>query len=686
MVTNLVASTSSVSQNIWTSTSEFTKMCFSDISDGLSSIVTNLATIITNTCDSGVKALRNILISSVEATKVFVVNVCGGAYSLMTNLGASVVSSCQYATSSIGSRVSESFTTLQQAFTSSLCQWKEKILFINFLSPFEFLQQCILIAFDWIWNSVTGIVSIIANSIPSLQVLDNAWSLPYQTVSSLGSSLSQVVSSLSLTLASAWSLTSSLFLKTRTSPQEAAQTLDYDKIISSLLMNENFLTKVSSIANAKVEEETAKIQQKLAGISIGKTEEDMKIALESYNEQINKMKIGVEEEIKKISVQLLQSRLEDEQKVATEQELILTQMKGRFTEMMAQVERIQHDQAASEEEKHRDLIMKIDELKKNIVTLEEQQKELNNTLTSCCKNQTLIEVTVDKYISEFLDAVKNNNSNSELANWINSIFVAKSELESRLEELSLRLEENVKHTFIQEMKNIAKTEADQTAQHIMTTVSSSIQTEFQQRQINKTNDSVTSLSKEEVTKIVKNALIQYDADKTGLFDYALETAGGSVISTRCTETYVQKTAMYSIFGIPIWYPSNNPRTVIQPGVQPGECWAFKGSTGFIVIRLSDAIIPTRFSMEHISRTMSPSGRIDSAPREFAVYGLRSEKDPDPVKLGSYSYSEFLDPLQYFELESTNKVAYPYIELDILSNHGNMNYTCLYRFRVHGVLP
>jgi hypothetical protein len=43
----------------------------------------------------------------------------------------------------------------------------------------------------------------------------------------------------------------------------------------------------------------------------------------------------------------------------------------------------------------------------------------------------------------------------------------------------------------------------------------------------------------------------------------LLAAGGSVISTRCTETYQAKTAMLSLLGIPLWYPSNNPRTVIQ---------------------------------------------------------------------------------------------------------------------------
>ena len=158
------------------------------------------------------------------------------------------------------------------------------------------------------------------------------------------------------------------------------------------------------------------------------------------------------------------------------------------------------------------------------------------------------------------------------------------------------------------------------------------------------------LNELEVKSIVEQALLQYDADKTGLFDYALETAGGSVVSTRCTETYVQKSGMYSIFGIPIWYPSNNPRTVIQPGVLPGECWAFKGSAGFIVIQLSEPITPFQFSLEHISKSMSPSGRIDSAPREFSVYGLQTQKDTEPVKLGDYVYLEDGNPLQFFQVK------------------------------------
>ena len=335
------------------------------------------------------------------------------------------------------------------------------------------------------------------------------------------------------------------------------------------------------------------------------------------------------------------------------------------------------------------LLEEILKLRNDIDNLLAHQKTLNDTLLSCCKNQTFIELTVDKYISEMLKGVEADNSRSHLTSWISSLFIAKSELQDKIEQLSISLEGKFKNSIDVEMKILATQQAEQTAQLVMDKVATSIQAEYQKK-MNETkengSDPMNCLSREDVMLIFNNALIQYDADKTGMFDYALETAGGSIISTRCTETYVQKTAMYSIFGIPIWYPSNNPRTVIQPGVQPGECWAFKGSTGFIVIRLSDAVRPTRFSMEHISKSMSPSGKIDSAPKDFVVYGLKSEKDTNPIRLGTYTYDQDVDPLQYFDVMTSNTEVFSFIELDIMSNHGNINYTCLYRFRVHGVQP
>ncbi|XP_077979458.1 SUN domain-containing protein 1-like [Glandiceps talaboti] len=170
-----------------------------------------------------------------------------------------------------------------------------------------------------------------------------------------------------------------------------------------------------------------------------------------------------------------------------------------------------------------------------------------------------------------------------------------------------------------------------------------------------------------------------------MVDYALESAGGSVINTRCSETHKSKTALLSIFGIPLWYAENSPRTAIQPDIQPGNCWAFKGTQGYLVIQLSGVVKPTSFSLEHIPKSLSPNGNIDSAPREFSVWGLDDEFQHEGTHLGSYTYEDEGAPLQFFPVTNPEPGAYPIIELKINSNYGNLEFTCLYRFRVHGVL-
>ena len=83
-----------------------------------------------------------------------------------------------------------------------------------------------------------------------------------------------------------------------------------------------------------------------------------------------------------------------------------------------------------------------------------------------------------------------------------------------------------------------------------------------------------------------------------------------------------------------------------------------------------------------------SGRIDSAPNGFVVYGLMAEFDKEPTKLGEYVYDAINgEPLQMFDIEMTEEKSkfFKLIEVEIKSNHGHPEYTCLYRFRVHGIL-
>ncbi|VDI67304.1 SUN domain-containing protein 1/2 [Mytilus galloprovincialis] len=158
------------------------------------------------------------------------------------------------------------------------------------------------------------------------------------------------------------------------------------------------------------------------------------------------------------------------------------------------------------------------------------------------------------------------------------------------------------------------------------------------------------LSEQIVQRIVEAALLKYSADKLALPDFALESAGGSVVSTRCSHTYHRKTAQYSILGIPLWYVSNSPRTVIQPEIYPGSCWAFQGAQGYLVIELSTVINPTAFTLEHIPKSVTPDGKITSAPKDFHVLGLGRECDTEGTLLGNYTYNEDGKPLQFFPVQ------------------------------------
>ncbi|XP_024243436.1 SUN domain-containing protein 1 isoform X9 [Oncorhynchus tshawytscha] len=254
-----------------------------------------------------------------------------------------------------------------------------------------------------------------------------------------------------------------------------------------------------------------------------------------------------------------------------------------------------------------------------------------------------------------------------LLQWLSERYVSGVDVHASLTSLELSILQNV---TLQLEKSRARQETHSTetvTQTVMHTVGAA----------------GAGMSEEHVQLIVKNALKLYSQDRTGLVDYALESGGGSILSTRCSETYETKTALMSLFGLPLWYFSQSPRVAIQPDVHPGNCWAFQGSHGYLVIRLSMRIVPSAFSLEHIPKSLSPTGTISSAPRQFTVYGLDDEYQEEGKLLGSYTYQDDEDALQTYPVTEENDKAYQIIEVRVLSNWGHPEYTCLYRIRVHG---
>ncbi|VDK76151.1 unnamed protein product [Onchocerca ochengi] len=198
--------------------------------------------------------------------------------------------------------------------------------------------------------------------------------------------------------------------------------------------------------------------------------------------------------------------------------------------------------------------------------------------------------------------------------------------------------------------------------------------------------SVLGLSESDFTmikKMITDALDMYDADKTGKVDYALESSGASIVSTRCTEPYKENSRLESIFGIPLWYSSYSPRAVIQHRpLAAGECWAFRGK-GYLTIKLSHPIYVTEVSYEHLHSTLHPDGVLRSAPKLFQIYSYKAVDDlKSKSLLGQYEYDIKGRALQTFHVQSDFNTPVSIVELVVQSNWDS-DYTCLYRFRVHG---
>ncbi|XP_048054931.1 SUN domain-containing protein 2 isoform X2 [Megalobrama amblycephala] len=291
----------------------------------------------------------------------------------------------------------------------------------------------------------------------------------------------------------------------------------------------------------------------------------------------------------------------------------------------------------------------------------QQISDLKSSLSNLQSAQDLLKERVDSH-----DTL-NTNLRAELSDWLikhlkdpsslESTIVLRPELQRALEDLEKRILEKL----VQEKAS---------SRDAWRTVGETLEQE-----------GAGAATIQDVKEIVHRAISLYRADGIGLADYALESSGASVLNTRCSETYKTRSACLSLFGVPLWYHSESPRTVIQPELYPGKCWAFQGSQGFLVIALSYPVKITHVTLEHLPKELSPTGRIDSAPKDFAVYGMSNETE-DGKLLGTFMYDQDGEPIQTFRIPEASDI-YSMAELRVLSNWGHLEYTCVYRFRVHG---
>mmetsp|Transcript_2232 Transcript_2232/g.4079 ORF Transcript_2232/g.4079 Transcript_2232/m.4079 type:complete len:576 (+) Transcript_2232:38-1765(+) len=198
----------------------------------------------------------------------------------------------------------------------------------------------------------------------------------------------------------------------------------------------------------------------------------------------------------------------------------------------------------------------------------------------------------------------------------------------------------------------------------------------------------------EIDELINRHLEKFSADRTGLVDYALRSAGGKVLASSPTRGGKVKTKnIFQYLRLPSKVLNQPPELALTPGISLGRCWAMDGGSGWILIKLLKPIVPTKISLEHASRDVVVD--VESMPKSFEVYGTNSTavaggKEPPSedtlVKLGSGAYDKDGLSLQQYDLTTdATKSVFKHIFFKLISNYG-APHTCLYRVRVHGNPP
>jgi SUN domain-containing protein 1/2 len=218
--------------------------------------------------------------------------------------------------------------------------------------------------------------------------------------------------------------------------------------------------------------------------------------------------------------------------------------------------------------------------------------------------------------------------------------------------------------------------------------------------------------------LVDTAMARHARDTIAKADFALHSGGAVVIPSLTSDTHEikpdgvrqQVIGYLTGQGYAIGRP---PITALHHETHVGHCWPFEGSQGQLGVTLSRIVQIDEITIDHVARDIAWD--MSSAPRKMEVWGLVegssnfekvAELDAARTKAGqeipmqprSLPHSVRYVRIAQFEydIDATNAVqTFPVDEdvrasgmdfgivvLRVLNNWGQQ-FTCLYRFRVHG---
>ncbi|XP_050770326.1 LOW QUALITY PROTEIN: SUN domain-containing protein 3-like [Gymnogyps californianus] len=187
-----------------------------------------------------------------------------------------------------------------------------------------------------------------------------------------------------------------------------------------------------------------------------------------------------------------------------------------------------------------------------------------------------------------------------------------------------------------------------------------------------------------VQEMINQVLEKLEENQVLMPDYALKSSGAAIIHPWTSPSFRNTKGVF-LYSLPMLDYVKSPEAILEPENHLGNCWPFPGSQGHVFIKLSTPIIPRAVTMDHALGTGFHGDSISRAPKDFAVYGLKHHEEQGTF-LGQFTFLAALNPSQTFQLKNGLSGFVKYLRLQVLSNWGHPDYTCLYRFRVHGDPP